>query len=205
MNRRDILKAMLLSGVGAATYGATASQLRMLNAMSQQSRFDDYKAIVCIFLYGGNDSYNMLIPTDASDYSIYANVRQNLAIDQESVLPLTTNSITPYATGLPNSMAAVEQLFHQQQLSFITNVGPLVEPTTKSSILAKTANLPPQLFSHNDQQKLWMKGNNDLTQLTGWAGRMADLLSDVNPTSSIPLNLSMAGTNVLQTANMQPM
>lgn len=205
MNRRDLLKALLASGIGAATYSATASQLGLVNALSQQNRFDDYKAIVCIFLYGGNDSYNMLVPTDATDYSTYANVRQNLAIAQEDILPLTTSSSLPYNIGLPSSMSSIEQLFQDQQLSFIANVGPLVEPTTKSSILAKTANLPPQLFSHNDQQKLWLKGNNDLSQVTGWAGRMADLLTDVNPQSNLPINLSMSGTNVLQTANQQPM
>lgn len=205
MNRRDVLKSMLAAGVGMSSMAATANQLKVLKAMTSQTRFDDYKALVCVFLYGGNDSYNMLIPTESSDYQTYAAVRQNLAIEQASLLPLLTSSDVPYQLGLPPSMASAGELFSQQKLAFVSNVGPLVEPTTKADITANRIALPPQLFSHNDQQKLWELANNDINGINGWAGRVADLLLDVNPESSISLNLSLAGNNVMQTAQNKPL
>lgn len=205
MNRRDVLKSILAAGVGATSLSATASQLQMMKALTSQSQFSDFKALVCIFLYGGNDSYNMLVPTESQPYSVYSQVRQNLAVAQENLLPLNTTTSLPYALGVPDYMADVADLFHQNKLAFVNNVGPLVEPTTKSAINANSVQLPPQLFSHNDQQKLWEQGNNDLVSLSGWAGRVADLLDDVNPNSSIPLNISMAGNNVLQTGLGEPL
>lgn len=203
MNRRDILKAILAAGVSGTTMGAVAGQMNTINKLAQQTRFNDYKALICVFLYGGNDSYNMLIPTESQDYHRYATVRQNLAVAQDSLLSLHTSSELPYALGVPDYMTPVSQLFDQQKLAFVTNVGPLVEPVTKSQIQARTAKLPPQLFSHNDQQKLWERGSNNLTGLSGWAGRVADLWHDVNPQSPLPLNISFAGNNILQTGEQQ--
>jgi len=201
MKRRDVLKSILAMGVGATSLSATAGQLQIMNALSQQARHSDFKALVCIFLYGGNDSYNMLVPTEAQSYQQYAQVRQNLAVEQSTLLSLNTTTQLPYALGVPDYMSPVAELFHSNQLAFVNNVGPLVEPTTKSAIQSSSANLPPQLFSHNDQQRLWEQGNNSLVGTGGWAGRVADLLDDVNPQSSIPLNISLAGNNVLQTGN----
>lgn len=197
MNRRQLLKALLASGVGLSNFTATASQLKLMNAYASQTQFTDYKALVCIFLYGGNDSYNMLIPTQNADYNIYNNVRQNLAIEQSALLPLNTISNLPYSVGVPNYMSGIEQLFSQGKLSFINNVGPLVEPTTKAMINANTATLPPQLFSHNDQQSLWQTSGTNLQSITGWSGKMADLILEQNPTP-IAVNISLSGTNTLQ-------
>ena len=88
MDRRALLKSLLAAGVGATTFGATAGQMKLLNTFAQQQRFDDYKALICVFLYGGNDSYNMLVPTESSDYGRYSVVRQNLAVPQESLISL---------------------------------------------------------------------------------------------------------------------
>lgn len=199
MNRRDWLKAILAAGVGASTFGATAGQMRLLSNVAQQTRFSDYKALICIFLYGGNDSYNMLVPTDASDHATYAAVRQNLAIPQESLLSLQTSSALPYALGVPNYMEKLADLYAAQQLIWVNNVGSLEEPASKSQIRQNQVQLPPQLFSHNDQQKIWERASNNLIGLSGWAGRVADLWHDVNPNSVLPLNISLAGNNVLQT------
>ena len=119
MNRRQLLKALIASGVGLSNFTATASQLKLMNAYASQTQFSDYKALVCIFLYGGNDSYNMLIPTQNADYNIYNNVRQNLAVEQSSLLPLNTISTLPYSVGVPDYMRGIEQLFSQGKLSFI--------------------------------------------------------------------------------------
>lgn len=201
MNKREFLKSMLASGVGLSSFSAVGKQLAMMNAVAKSAPLEGYKALVCIFLYGGNDSYNMLIPTDNSDYQTYAGVRQNLAIAQNSLMPLSTSSTLPYALGVPDYMNPLADLFHQGRLAFINNVGPLVEPTSKTNIENGTALLPPQLFSHNDQQKLWETAGSNINELSGWAGRMADLISDT-ASNSLSMNISLAGNNVMQTGNI---
>ncbi|GAA6205696.1 DUF1501 domain-containing protein [Thalassotalea sp. SU-HH00458] len=201
MNKRHFLKSILASGIGLSSYSAVGQQLAMINASAKATPLEGYKALVCIFLYGGNDSYNMLIPTENSDYQTYAGVRQNLAIAQESLIPLSTSSLLPYALGVPDYMSPISELFHQGRLAFINNVGPLVEPTSKANIENGSALLPPQLFSHNDQQKLWETAGSNINELSGWAGRMADLLTDTS-SNSLSMNISLAGNNVMQTGNI---
>mgnify|MGYP000406846263 FL=1 len=201
MNKRQFLKSMLASSVGLSSYSAVGKQLAMINAAAKSTPLSGYKALVCIFLYGGNDSYNMLIPTDNNDYQTYSGVRQNLAIAQNSLTPLSTSSTLPYALGVPDYMNPLADLFHQGRLAFINNVGPLVEPTSKINIENGTALLPPQLFSHNDQQKLWETAGSNINELSGWAGRMADLITDT-ASNSLSMNISLAGNNVMQTGNI---
>ena len=201
MNKRQFLKSILASSVGLSSYSAVGNQLAMINAAAKSSSVEGYKALVCIFLYGGNDSYNMLIPTGNSEYQTYAGVRQNLAIAQNTLTPLSTSSSLPYALGVPDYMNPLASLFQQGRLAFINNVGPLVEPTTKANIENGSAHLPPQLFSHNDQQKLWETAGSDINQLSGWAGRMADLITDTS-SNSLSMNISLAGNNVMQTGNI---
>lgn len=201
MNKRQFLKLMFGTSLGLSSYSALGKQLSLVNAAAKSTSLEGYKALVCIFLYGGNDSYNMLIPTDINDYQTYAGVRQNLAIERESLLSLNTVSNLPYNVGVPNYMSPLAELFTQGRLAFINNVGPLVEPTTKANIQADSANLPPQLFSHNDQQKLWETSGANLNDLAGWAGRMADLITDTSA-NTISTNISLAGNNIMQTGNI---
>ena len=190
---------MLGSTVGLSTASAALSSISLMNSALAQSsnRFEDYKALVCIFLHGGNDSFNMLIPRDNLDYQRYNNVRQNLAIPQSDLLNINPASSTPYNLAIPDFMAPMQQLFNQGNLAFIANTGPLLQPVTKIQIQQNDSLLPPQLFSHNDQQKHWQTAWPEQQSLTGWAGRMADLIMDTqNPLS---MNLSINGTNLLQT------
>jgi len=199
MNRRNFVKNLLGSSVGISSASAALSSMSLMNsALAQTSnRFDDYKALVCIFLHGGNDSFNMLVPSDNIDYQSYQNVRQNLAIAQSDLISISPSSATPYNLAMPNFMAPMQQLFNQGNLAFLANTGPLLQPVTKSQAQQNINLLPPQLFSHNDQQKHWQTSWPEQTALTGWAGRMADLIMDTqNPLS---MNLSVNGTNILQT------
>jgi uncharacterized protein (DUF1501 family) len=201
MHKRQFLKSLVASSVGLSSYSAVAKQLALVNAAAKSTSLDGYKALVCVFLYGGNDSYNMLVPTETSEYQIYSGVRQNLAIARDTLQPLSTTTNLPYALGVPDYMSPLASLFHQGRLAFVNNVGPLVEPTNKSDIDSGIANLPPQLFSHNDQQKLWETGGSNLNDLAGWAGRMADLITDTS-SNAISMNISLAGNNVMQTGNL---
>ncbi len=198
-NRRHFLKSMLASTVGLSTYGAAIGNLALINSAIAQTttRFDDYKALVCIFLHGGNDSFNMLVPTADNEYQTYQSIRQALAYTQSDLLAITPNSTMPYELGLPNAMASIHPLFQQGELAFIANTGTLLQPVTKAQIEQDYSILPPQLFSHNDQQKLWQTAWPEQTTLTGWAGRMADLIMDT--TNSLSMNLSIDGSNILQT------
>jgi uncharacterized protein (DUF1501 family) len=130
--RRHFLKRSL--GSAAALTSATSVGLNLSlssRVLAQSSsRFDDYKALMCVFLYGGNDSYNLLLPTDNSEYQIYQNVRQNLAYSQDQLLPINPVTSQPYAMGMPSAASSLQQLFAQQKLSVIANIGPLSQPLT---------------------------------------------------------------------------
>lgn len=202
LNRRQFLKRSLFS---AATLTQTASlglNLGLSQAVLAQSstRFTDYKALVCVFLYGGNDSFNMLIPRADSDYQIYQNVRQNLAYGQQNLRAIDPRTEQPILLGMPDSMADIHQLFGDDKIAVVANAGPLVQPVTKLEIAQNESLLPPQLFSHNDQQNLWQMAMPKNRNPTGWAGRMADLIMDTN--TELPINLSIDGTNLFQTGTL---
>ena len=178
--RRVVLqRAMQLSALGAATPLAIN-----LAAIGEAAAFDasGYKALVCIFLHGGNDSFNMLVPNTTAEYNVYAASRQNMAIAQQDLLPINPVSVggsNPF--GLHPSMTGLQGLFETGKASFVANVGPLVEPTTRDQYFAGSVTVPSQLFSHNDQQDQWHSLKGAGMSKTGWAGRMYSLV-DVSST-----------------------
>ena len=198
-DRRTFIKTLLSGSVGTATASGILSNLTLINSALAQStrRFDDYKALVCVFLYGGNDSFNMLVPTSNLPYQTYQSIRQTLAYSQDSLLSISPMNEVPYQVGMPNAMALLQPLFQQKELAFLANTGPLLQPVTKAQALQQANLLPPQLFSHNDQQKHWQTSWPQQTVQTGWAGRMADLIMDTN--NPLSMNLSLDGNNILQT------
>ncbi len=157
----------------------------------------DYKALVCIFLSGGNDASNLIIPRD-SGYAAYQSARSALALPQASLLPLTPRTTDGRAWGLHPSLAEVHQLFGTGRVALLANVGTLVEPTTKSQYNARTVRLPPQLFSHNDQQVQWQSSVPDQPFRSGWGGRMADLVDSLNTNSKASMSVTLNGFNNLQ-------
>ena len=201
MNRRNFIKSLLGSSVGISSASAALSSMSLMSSALAQTNnhFNDYKALVCVFLHGGNDSFNMLIPSDNIDYQRYQDIRQNLAISQSDLLNITPSSAMPYNLAMPNFMAPMQQLFNQGNLAFMANTGPLLQPVTKSQAQQNINLLPPQLFSHNDQQKHWQTSWPEQSSLTGWAGRMADLIMDTS--NSLSMNLSIDGSNILQTGS----
>ena len=191
INRRTFIHTASLAAsgslLGLRPFGA-------LNACAQASSPDSgYKALVCIFLYGGNDANNTLIPFDASGYGNYAQLRGPLALPQNQLVQLA--SMPKY--GLHGSLPEIGQLVDSGAAALIANVGTLVMPTTRSTI-ATMQNLPVNLFSHSDQQLQWQNGAQSATTPTGWAGRMSDLLgSSFNASASIPMITSVAGRYTL--------
>jgi uncharacterized protein (DUF1501 family) len=174
IDRRKFLKWNLATALGSSSLLQLFSGVHVAQAASIN---DEYKALVCVFLFGGNDSFNMIVPKSSSAYNQYSNIRQGIAINRNTLLaisPQTYNDGNAY--GFHPSMPEVQQLFNQNKLSVIANVGTLAEPLNKAQYEAKTKKIPPQLFSHADQQDLWMKANTDTINPFGWAGRMTDFL-----------------------------
>ncbi|RJG38168.1 DUF1501 domain-containing protein [Motilimonas pumila] len=190
MDRRRFLSMCIKGGVSAAAL--TSTQLQAMQNLLNQQNYTDYKAMVCIFLLGGNDSMNMLIPLSGDEKADYLASRQNLAI--ESPLPLSPVSQLP-DTGLNPALAALQSLFEQGDFAFIAGVGTLRAPTSLSDYQNKRSHIPAHLFSHNDQQGRWMHGQEKQSLNTGWGARMLELLEAAPGFAS---NISLAGTNPWQ-------
>ena len=200
MKRIDRRQFLGLSGAAAATLASTPG-LTFAQMVGGSAPFDDYRALVCVFLFGGNDSFNLLVPRSDAQYAVYAASRQNLAVPQGDLL--SVNPLTPDGTdyGLHPAMASLQHLFEAGNAAFVTNVGPLIEPTTRDQYFEKSVLLPPQLFSHNDQQDQWQSLRGRQSSNTGWAGRMADLIRASVAGQKMATNASLAGSNLFQSAD----
>ncbi len=200
VNRREFLKT---TG-SAAAFGAALGHLPGLafsQGMGTTAPFPDYKALVCVFLHGGNDSYNMVVPRSNAEYNAYAQSRQNMAIAQQDLLPITPNTPDGAEYGLHPSMPGLQGLFEQGRVAFVNNVGPLVQPTTKTDYFNQSVLLPPQLFSHNDQQDQWYSLKGASVSATGWAGRIADLIRTRVANQQLATNVSLFGSTLFQSAD----
>ena len=196
LNRRDFLRTSGAAALMAATPGLAYSQV-----VGGGGSFTDYRALVCVFMFGGNDSFNMLVPNTSAEYAAYANSRQNLALLPSELLPISPASYAGPDFGLHYAMGGVKDLFDAGNAALVTNVGPLVEPTTKDQYFNGTTTLPPQLFSHNDQQDQWTSLRGTVPSKTGWAGRMADLIRDGVAGQQMATNASLFGSNLFQSAD----
>jgi uncharacterized protein (DUF1501 family) len=156
-----------------------------------------YKALVCIFLNGGNDSFNMLPPRGAA-YAEYAAIRANLAIPENQLLTINPLNDAGRPLGLHPGVLELQQLFENGHAAFIVNVGTLIEPVTKAQYTAGTGNFPLGLFSHSDQIEQWQTSIPHNRSGIGWGGRMADLLKGLNAQEKVSMNISLTGSNVFQ-------
>ena len=199
-NRREFLKK---TGAGAAATAAFAAYpgAAFSQIIGTSAPFPDYKALVCVFLFGGNDSYNMLVPRSNAEYNVYAASRQNMALLQGDLLAI--NPLTPDGAdyGLHPMMSDIQTLFESNRAAFVSNTGPLVEPTTKDQYQNKSVLLPPQLFSHNDQQDQWSSLRGVAQSKTGWAGRLADLIRMNVADQQMATNASLFGSTLFQSAD----
>ena len=201
INRRDFLRT---SGAAAAAAAfASTPGLAYSQVIGTTASFDDYRALVCVFLFGGNDSYNLLVPNTTAEYNTYAASRQNMAILQSDLLPINPVSFAPGSEpfGLHPMAGGLQTLFESGNAAFVANVGPLVEPTTRDEYFNQSVTLPSQLFSHNDQQSQWHSLKGAGTSKTGWAGRMADLIRTSVVDQKMATNASLFGTNLFQSAD----
>ncbi len=193
----------MLAGFGLSTNANSISKLLGINAGAavRQAYFgDDYKALICLFMAGGNDSYNMLIPRGNAEYQEYLNTRTNLALRQNDLLNLN-GTFTGKSFGVHPNMPAVQSLFNEKKLSFISNTGTLIQPVSKEEYDDKKVPLPLGLFSHSDQINQWQTAQSLNRANIGWGGKLAEMVLELNTSNSISMNMSLSGTNVFQFGN----
>ena len=175
---------------------AALGRLNMIHALAAPPATGGYQALVCIFLFGGNDSNNLLIPNDTAGYANYATIRSTLALPQNSLLPIVTKTgKVPY--GLHPNTPGLQGLFNSGQMALVANVGTLATPITRAQFQANSATIPVNLFSHSDQQGQWQTAQFDGYSPTGWAGRTADVLQSLNAGAQYPPITSVAGGAIL--------
>lgn len=196
--RRNFLRSC--GTLAAAGAGAHLLRLGGISAYAQSS--PNYRALVCVFLFGGNDGNNMVIPLDTARYQAYQAMRPNLALAANTLLPVAAGGgQVPY--GLHPRLTNLQRLYNQQKAAMVFNVGTLVQPTTKANLNSTT--LPRNLYSHADQTSQWQTANPLAAGGTGWAGRIADVLAGANA-STFPMGVSTQGSAaILQGATSRPL
>jgi uncharacterized protein (DUF1501 family) len=213
LSRRDFIRRAACAAVGTVAMSAAIRDLRFMNAAVAQTNITDYKALVCIFLAGGNDANNLIVPTSASEYAGYAAIRTPiLALPNADGSSATLQQLmkpgggiyedaTYRSYGLHPACPELATLFNEGKLAALFNVGTLVFPMTRAQYLANSVKRPPQLFSHSDQVTQWQTSIPDQQPLTGWGGRCADLLNAANINNAISLSVSLAGANTFEIGN----
>jgi uncharacterized protein (DUF1501 family) len=189
LSRRALIRA------GAATVGTLALRpFGLLPALAQSAA--NYRALVCVFLYGGNDSNNTIVPMDDTNFQAYTSIRGGLALTPNELTPTVYSvSNAPYA--FHGKLPELAALFSSQELAVLANTGSLVQPLTRTQYQSAQAPVPLNLFSHSDQQLQWQTSIAQGNSPTGWAGRVADYLAAQKAnSSSFPAFLSVAGNSL---------
>jgi uncharacterized protein (DUF1501 family) len=193
-SRRDFFKmgaGTLVSSTMLTTLSSFQSALAGTNSTS------GYKALVCVYLYGGNDGFNWFVPLTPAAYSTYANTRTSLALAQNTLLPLNGAASDGNTYGVHPSCPEIQTLFNAGSLAVLSNVGTLVQPTTPTQA-QNGINLPSQLFSHIDQQTLWQTSIANSPSRYGWAGRVADLYGSQGFAPNLSMNINVSVANYWQ-------
>jgi uncharacterized protein (DUF1501 family) len=193
-SRRDFMRLACCSAATASMVGGL-SKFGLVSALAQSTT--DYKALVCIFLFGGNDANNLIVPVD-TNYANYASIRANLAIPQGSLLPLQVGGAANF--GFHPNLPELQGLFNNQKVvAVVNNVGTLVQPTTQQQYQHR-GTVPENLFSHSDQQDQWQTTQLSGLPNAGWAGKIADNLQPTfNSAANFPPVLSVAGSTIFGT------
>ncbi len=135
----------------------------------------DYRALVCVFLFGGNDSNNTIVPMDDTNYKAYQSLRGSLGLPSSALVPVQSVTGAPY--GFHALLTEVASLFSSKELAVVANVGSLVQPINRAQYQAQQMPVPSNLFSHSDQQAQWQTSVAQGSSTTGWAGRAADYIA----------------------------
>lgn len=202
LTRRNFLGTSACSAMSTAGLLNTLLTLRSINAFAQDVSSDTYKAIVCVFLYGGNDSNNLALPRETSAHAKYLASRTVVGIPQAQILPLNSLNDKGMQIGLHPNMTGCQSLYNAGKLALVTNLGTLVAPATLQDYRNGSAAIPDNLFSHSDQQMAWQTSAYTMgaaNSRTGWGARMCEAIMASQATTSISMLVSLSGTNFFQT------
>jgi uncharacterized protein (DUF1501 family) len=202
-SRRSFLGSSLLASSAAITANGPFETLKAIanaaaNSVSSTANAqtnEDYRCLVCLFMYGGNDANNLIIPMDAGRYAQYQSARAGLTLPLNALLPANPANLAGSMFGLHPSMNGLQKLFQQGKAAILANVGPLAWPVTKTQYQARSVPLPPNLFSHSDQQAQWQSAVSEGVVRSGWAGRLGDIVQAQNSNRGATL-VSLAGNNL---------
>ncbi len=158
----------------------------------KRKSFNDFKALVCIYLAGGCDGFNLLLPADGSAYDTYKSVRQGMALEKNQILGLTPTTSQGFDIGVHYKLPGVKSLFDNQKLAFMANIGNLIQPVTHQEFINNSVPMPDQLFSHNSQEDQWQILSKETRGNPGWGGRMIDLTES---SSTVPTGVNLSGYN----------
>ena len=213
MKRRDFLRQSLLASAASGALFTQFGQLKLLNAAINARAggkgLGDFKALVCVFQHGGNDGFNMLVPSSGAARTAYLAARGELAIGSTPSNPAPLLALSPLQApsdgasyGLHPGMQGVQQLFAGGQCAVVANVGPLLYPISKAEFQQESVPVPPQLFSHSDQSLAWQTSWTDSTTRTGWGGRLVDAVLAGQELPAVSSCISLDGANVLQVGDV---
>jgi uncharacterized protein (DUF1501 family) len=199
-HRRRFLGTSGRIALGSACALSLLGRLELAQAASPAT---GYRALVCVYLFGGNDSGNMVVPMTPSAYGSYAAARPSIALPREQLLPIRpTSGGQGIEWGLHPALPELATLFERGDAALVANLGPLVQPTTAEDFRQQRVPLPPELFSHVDQQAHSMSLGSETQALPGWGGRIADRLAerfaDQRDRNGLPISISLAGSNAWQ-------
>lgn len=214
LSRRSFLRQINCAAVGTAAVLNTVLNLRLAEALAMATS-NDRKTLVCLFLNGGCDTLNVLVPHETSLYNIYAASRgaigsnSGLALNRTSLLQLTAPAanygLHPSCVKLHQMATGTGAFAGQKRLSFLANIGTLIQPITKAQFNAwetgqnSALPVPRALFSHIDQVEQWQTAvPQGLQQLTGWAGRAADILHATHNLGTASMNIAFGGNSIFQ-------
>ncbi|MEO1700076.1 MAG: DUF1501 domain-containing protein, partial [Planctomycetota bacterium] len=193
VSRRELLRWAAGGVASASAFHALGSH----NLLHAASGSGDYRALVVVYLAGGNDSFNLVVPTSAGAYADYADSRQNLAVPVNDLLSIQPTTSDGRTWGVHPSAPELQALFESGQMAVVANAGTLVAPVSKSEYEAGSKPLPPRLFSHNDQQSQSMRTSPDRNDALGWGGALADRLAGLNGSTPLSPSITIAGSNPL--------
>ncbi|MEM7208912.1 MAG: DUF1501 domain-containing protein [Pseudomonadota bacterium] len=193
MSRRRFLQACC-AGATSTTLVSTFASLASSTALASSA--NDYRALVCILLAGGNDSFNMLVPNEDATYAEYQTARTDLALERNALLGINPSGVDTRAYGLHPQMPRIKALFDSQRAAFLANVGTMVEQYNGVAPDYNATNLPLGLYSHADQIGQWQTGLPDARSIEGWGGRMSDLLRTLNNSPHASMGYSIDSSSV---------
>ncbi len=206
ISRRQFLGQASCAAIGSTAFLSTALNLGMINTAAARPHIigsnGDYKAMVCILLAGGADSFNMLVPQESAEFADYQAVRGSLALGTNDLLAVNPSNTPGRSFGIHNGMTSVKNLFDAGNLSFLSNIGTLVEPIMDvDDLYSGSKQIPLGLYSHADQIMQWQTSVPQSRTAVGVGGRMADMLKDMCGIDGVSMNISLDGKNRFQAGN----